>query len=111
MEPYQQLVEGELSTEEAVSASLLQDEASELEYRAKVAGLRDRWRASSLPRAEVAGASLTPTASGAVLPNSAPAPPLVFTFRAPQLELPLFSDNSQNEFAFSEFKRSFNNVL
>ena len=46
-----------------------------------------------------------------MLPNSALTPPPVFTFRAPQLELPLFSDNSQNEFAFSEFKLSFNNPL
>ena len=47
MRPYQQLIERVLSTEEAVSASLMQDEASELEYRARVAGLRDRLRASS----------------------------------------------------------------
>ena len=40
-----------------------------------------------------------------------PAPPPVFTFRAPQLELPLFSDDSQNEFAFCEFKLSFNHAL
>ena len=37
--------------------------------------------------------------------------PSVFTFRAPQLELPLFSDNSQNDFAFNGFKLSVNNAL
>ena len=57
MEPYQQLIEGGLTTEEAVSASLMQDEASELEYRAGVVEMRDRLRASSHPGAEVAAAS------------------------------------------------------
>ena len=47
MELYQQLMESKALTNEAISAILKQDEASELEYRACVAELRDRLRASS----------------------------------------------------------------
>ena len=46
-----------------------------------------------------------------MLHASAPVPPPVFIFEAPQLKLPLFSDNSQNNFAFNQFKISFNNDL
>ena len=52
IEPYHQLMESGALTEEAISASLTQDEASELEYRAGVAELRDRLRASSPTGAE-----------------------------------------------------------
>ena len=41
MEPYQQLIESGVQTDEAVSELLMQDEASELEYRARVVGLQD----------------------------------------------------------------------
>ena len=111
VEPYQQLMESKALTDEAISAILRQDDASELECRAGVAELRDRLRASSSTEGEAAATLLSSTNSGAVLRASAPAPPPVFIFRAPQLELPLFSDNSQNKFAFNEFKLSFNNVL
>ena len=47
MEPYHQLMESRALTEEAISASLTQDDTSELEYRAGVAELKDRLRASS----------------------------------------------------------------
>ena len=110
MEPYQQLIESGALTEEAVSVILTQDEASELEYRAGVAELRDKLRASS-PTGGEAAAALFSANSSAVLHASSPAPPPVFNFRAPQLELPLFSDNSLNDFAFNEFKVSFNNAL
>ena len=111
MKPYHQLMESGVLTEKTISASLTQDEASELEYRAGVAELRDKLRASSPTGGETAAAPLYSTNSGAVLHASALAPPPVFNFRAPQLELPLFSDNSQNDFAFNEFKLSFNNAL
>ena len=55
--------------------------------------------------------SLSADANSSVLNSRAPASSPVFTFRAPQLELPLFSDNSQNDIAFNEFKLSFDNAL
>ena len=111
MEPYQQLIEGGAQTDEAVSELLMQDEASELEYRARVAELQDRLRASTFSEGDAAAAPLSSTSSGAVLQSPATVPPPTFSFRAPQLDLPIFSDNDKNEFAFSEFKTSFNNAL
>ena len=55
--------------------------------------------------------ALPADANSSVLNQMAPALPPVFTFWAPQLVLPLFSDNSQNDFAFNEFKLSINNAL
>ena len=111
MEPYQQLIEGGVQIDEAVSELLMQDEASELEYRAWVADLQDRQRASTSSEGNAAAAPLTPISSDAVLQSAATVPPPTFSFRAPQLDLPIFSDNDKNEFAFSEFKTSFNNAL
>ena len=48
IEPYHQLLESGALTEEAISASLTQDETSELEYRTGVAELRDKLRAFPL---------------------------------------------------------------
>ena len=45
----------------------MQDEASELEYRARVAGLWDRLRASPSSESDAETAPLSSTSSGAVL--------------------------------------------
>ena len=101
MKPYQQLMESKALTDEAISTILTQDEASELEYRTGMAELRHRLRASFPTGSKAAAAPLSSTNSGAVLHTSATTPPPLFNFRAPQLELPLFSDNIQNKFAFN----------
>ena len=68
----------------------MQDEASELEYRARVEELRDRLRASSSSEGDAAAARLYSTSSSAVLQSPNTDPPPVFSFRASQLELPVF---------------------
>ena len=98
-------------TDEAVSASLMQDEASELEYCAGVAELRYLLQASSPTAGEATAAPLSSANSGGVLHTSASAPPPACTFRSPQLEITLFAASSENEFVFSEFKLSLNNAF
>ena len=58
-----------------------------------------------------AGAPLSSTSSGAGVQSPATAPLPVFSFTAPQRKLSIFSDNDKNEFAFIEFKTSFNDAL
>ena len=111
MEPYKQLIESGVQTDEAVSELLMQDEAFELEYRARVARLQDRLRVSTSSEGDAAAAPLSSTSSGAVLQSPATVPTPAFSFRAPPTYFSIFSDNDKNEFAFSEFKTSFNNAL
>ena len=62
--------------------------------RTELATLREVQAAAPIKR--VAGLfSLSSDANSSVLNATAPASPLVFTFRALQLELPRFSSNSQ----------------
>ena len=103
VEPYQQLITGKVLTDEAVSSTLMQNEASGFWYRADVAKLRNRLRASSPTGREATAAPLFLANFGAVLQILAHAPPHVLALRAPQLEHPLISDNSKNEFACREF--------
>ena len=78
MEPYQQLIESGVQTDKAVSELLMQDEASKLEYRARVAWLQDRLRASTSSEGNAAAAPLSSTSSGAVLLFPATVPPPTF---------------------------------
>ena len=80
---YQQLMESGALTKEAISASLTQGEASELEYRAGVAELRDKLCASSPTSCETGAAPLFSTNSIAGLLTLASAPPPVFNFELP----------------------------
>ena len=83
MEPYHQLMESGALTEEAISVSLTQDEASELEYRAGVAELRGELRVSSPNGGDAAAVPLFSTNSGAVLHASALLHLLYLTFELP----------------------------
>ena len=90
---------------------MVQNENSELQCRTELAALREELLAAT-PIERVSGlASLSADANSSVLNPMPPASPFAFTFRAPQLELSLFSDNSQNNFAFNEFILFFNNAL
>ena len=90
---------------------MVQDENSELECRTELAALREKLRAAAPIERVSKLASLSADASSSVLNPMAPASPPVFTFRAPQLELLLFSVNSQKDFTFNKLKLSFNNAL
>ena len=98
-------------TDAEATAAMVQDKNSKLECRTDLTVLREELLAADLIERVSQLASLSADANSSVLNSKIPASPPVFTFRAPQLEHPLFLDNSQNDFAFNEFKLSFNNAL